>query len=1162
MMHALPDSSQRRQAIFTDKHAFVWAGAGTGKTTILTLRALAKLLWAPLEPEVGNLALYAASDRTARLGAARSAIASLLLLTFTRKAAAEMQARLFSLLDTLASRRPGDPVGEAGVDNPLLGEIVERLLESLEGRLRCRREVAEEALQRAAATLVELAAELQVSTLHGYTARLLSRYPIEACLPAGVGFASEDEASASEMAASLVDRWIRRVAVNESALEAALERVLGWTEFWQVRQWLMACGRDPWIVEQARFWRAGLGDEDPTEAMIDALDELERRFQPDPKWFRIAEVHGLLRRLNRRLKAGDKRAWAGLGARVVRNYEHYFPKRSVAGCIARMEAPKAQLLSRDGFIRAQAVGSLLAGFDEAWEAALQLMERFAEWSRGAEVRELGVVSFDQMIELAGELLSGPVGQRERARLRVILVDEFQDTDPAQLCLLESLLLSRDEGPSPIGFFVGDNKQSIYRFRGADLTHIHHFRERVIDRFGQDVVQLELVTNFRSTAELIRFANHCFSGAFVAKAGIQEAFQPLRESREASSQLAEMVVFDTDSLTVATARDLAAAETIRTIDAYLAESDEHRYRDVMVLVRANRDVDRLLPALERAGIAAVSAGTATYLRNAEVLDLINLLIVLINPADTLAAAAVLRSPLVCLSDEELTAVAGATGLEQVFHPERPLGSAEGLPTYAHELVAAIREVAARRASTAARRWLWEVADLLPSVLLYSDEHDVEGRTSVRIELLFRRFLDVLNEGRTAPLAWLIGQRSRVMRAGERDANLGEDVTVIDDSVDAVRVLTVHKAKGLEAKCTIVFSWNTILAGADATSLRYQPFVTGSVLEGDQIQTFRGIDTRFGPLTIETQGVAEAKAVLVDHERAEAVRLAYVAATRARDRLVLITPEVGEPAEGGLLDTLTRTRPTAEAPCLALGGALSVRLGSTEDPREVLAIEVERVRPVRGEHASYWRQRLEEASGAADAPILWSATMAHRDEAPPAQGVEVGAAPEWSDLDEGGRTLREEAMARGVLVHAYLEHHVTEERFEVGKLSALGLAEDLPTSGLAFEQASAILTAFYEGETRDADGIAHRDRIQGARILGREVPFFLDRDGASWTGVMDLVIEQEGRIISVDYKATPRREIKKSYHTQRELYTEALGRVFPDREIGFEFFWLWTDAADSV
>jgi ATP-dependent exoDNAse (exonuclease V) beta subunit len=383
---------------------------------------------------------------------------------------------------------------------------------------------------------------------------------------------------------------------------------------------------------------------------------------------------------------------------------------------------------------------------------------------------------------------------------------------------------------------------------------------------------------------------------------------------------------------------------------------------------------------------------------------------------------------------------------------------------------------------------------------------------------------------------------------------------------VRVLTVHKAKGLEAPCTVVFSWSAILAGADVDELKFQPFLTGSFLRDGEIQTFRGIATRFGPLTIETRGLAKAQRVLVEHERAEAMRLAYVAATRAKDRLILVAPLTEQPAHGGLLDELTAEPAAHDAPHSLFGGALSVRLGSSDAARELLELERTRAVVLGEDHASYWQSRLAEADEAADKPVVWSATMAHREEDPAQQDADtaVGAAPEWDDeVNEAGRTLREEAMARGVLVHAYLEHFVTESTFVAEQLSTLAAAEELPISGLAFDEASAILTAFFGRETRDDNGTAHLDRIHRARILGREVPFYLkNNNGQSWTGVMDLVIEEGDRIVSVDYKATPRREVKQSYHTQRELYTEALQRLFPDKEIGFEFFWLWTEAAASI
>ncbi len=201
---AVPDENDRRQAIATPDHAFVWASAGTGKTHTLALRALYLLLNAPflspsegeagsLPPEIG--ALYSASSRQERLKAARAIIGSLILTTFTRKAAAEMQTRLYRYLESvtaaesLAQLKATYAGSQEKLKDPLFYEIVHTVWNNLESgsagqdRALLAGKVGEESfrlLRDGAQALSEQAAQLQISTIHSFAASILRRHPLQA----------------------------------------------------------------------------------------------------------------------------------------------------------------------------------------------------------------------------------------------------------------------------------------------------------------------------------------------------------------------------------------------------------------------------------------------------------------------------------------------------------------------------------------------------------------------------------------------------------------------------------------------------------------------------------------------------------------------------------------------------------------------------------------------------------------------------------------------------------------------------------------------------------------------------------------------------------------------------------------------------------------------
>ena len=137
----------------------------------------------------------------------------------------------------------------------------------------------------------------------------------------------------------------------------------------------------------------------------------------------------------------------------------------------------------------------------------------------------------------------------------------------------------------------------------------------------------------------------------------------------------------------------------------------------------------------------------------------------------------------------------------------------------------------------------------------------------------------------PLAWLLEQRARADRSDDFDADLGEDVSVTDESMAAVRVMTVHKAKGLQGKYVIIYGWQTTLDKRTPEPPRWKEPLRLTDPKGD---TVCGYQLDWGLLTIISPSYPQADALNQQLETEEAKRLGYVAATRAKDRLVLLSP----------------------------------------------------------------------------------------------------------------------------------------------------------------------------------------------------------------------------------------------------------------------------------
>ena len=208
----IPDAKQRREAVLTDGHAFVWASAGTGKTHTLTLRALYLLLTAPFDRRAKGTEcaqLYSGASRAERLRAARAVLRRYVLTTFTRKAAAEMQTRLYSYLDAVASADSLAALGECFPKDAQLIEVVEAAVEKMgSGGDRFSR------LRSGAEALGELATELPVCTLHSFAMTILQRHPVAAGIPPNAQFAEEDDTTTANVAVQVVDRWWQKVSGN------------------------------------------------------------------------------------------------------------------------------------------------------------------------------------------------------------------------------------------------------------------------------------------------------------------------------------------------------------------------------------------------------------------------------------------------------------------------------------------------------------------------------------------------------------------------------------------------------------------------------------------------------------------------------------------------------------------------------------------------------------------------------------------------------------------------------------------------------------------------------------------------------------------------------------------------------------------------------------
>lgn len=1156
----LQDAPDRKEAITTDCHAFVSASAGTGKTHTLILRALYLLLNAPFLPaddnEPAGGSLYNSSSRPERLAIARNIIHSVVLTTFTRKAAAEMQTRLYGYLNDIAVSQDLSDLEEA------VKEIVGIVLENLAGTKESDVGDAFVRLRVGAQALAELAVELQISTIHSFAASMLRRHPLQAGIPPNAHFVKEDESDLSGIDDQVVGRWWEQHELGRSGNRKDLETLLEVVTGPQIRDWLKKCYRFRWILGETEA--LPLEDSNEEQRLVAAgyalVHELEKK-----DGSRLTPTRNQFKQILDDIGTKQPGVWGDLCQFILKNKGYLFSDRSSTKVISEALGSLSDKHSWyfRSWLHLYTPASRLCiakEFQSVWGSWIRLVRRFMKWLNEEAIQELGLITFDDMIRLAVRLLKDQpsVRRAEQRRLRALLVDEFQDTDPQQLELFKVLLQKDVQSTHQVlGFFVGDTKQSIYGFRGVDITAIEDFQKRYEDDVGVKPKKFQLQTSFRSEKKVINFINYFFDKAL--KLTEEEAQKLIPGPKATSGHLPKWCwIYQKESekedsrsgperkISVARARDLEASETYRIIEKYLKEKASHRYKDILVLVKDGKALDALLPQLQKAGIPVVSSGAKTFHRHPEVLDVLNLLITLLHPQDRLAVAALLRSPLLCLPDPQIHALLKEIPPEKLLHSQQTLP--EHLPGPVQTRLNLLRKIVLQRTSCSLSEWLAQIRILVPEAL-YSQASDQEGRSRARIDRVFDAFKEESQRLAVPPLVWLLGQRDRAAEIDRWNGSPGEDVTLSDESINAVRVMTIHKAKGLEGRFVIIYGWTSVLLGLGGKSPEIQEVIGGAMEKADLL---KGYSMKWGPLRVVSSGYRETLA----HERQsienEAKRLAYVATTRARDGLVLLSPPSAEkpPFSKEIEDLLQSANETIPIQAKRRDGVTIfdghlrfTRVPGLEvkpTPRSSISFEVNEE-----EYKVLWTTRYAQTKSTFPSVLRSPSDSEHQKEEETLE-----------DHHYRGITDPKPTLWVGRLVHSYLEQYLLDDGLDKEKLSGLSskTPEEIPNDD-TIDLAAKILSDFFSGALTDHSGIAYCERVRQGTILAREFPVYLVHGDENWNGVIDLVLEEGGIIRAVDYKAAVAKDpLPEAYQQQEKIYTEALRRAFPEQQIGFEFWWL--------
>jgi ATP-dependent helicase/nuclease subunit A len=492
----------------------------------------------------------------------------------------------------------------------------------------------------------------------------------------------------------------------------------------------------------------------------------------------------------------------------------------------------------------------------------QLLDTFADAYAAAKRRE-SALDFEDLQLVARELLRvhPELRDREALRFRAIMVDEFQDTNRLQSELIDVLA----DGPGERNlFFVGDEFQSIYGFRHAD---VQVFRERREAEGGGRA----LVRNYRSRPEVLAAVNYLFRGDFG------DDFQPLTASGDfpdpVFGQPVELLVTDKSSYSGtgthwrrAEARHIAR-RVRELIDAGAASAGE-----IVLLFAAGTDAEWYEQELRREGIPTYRATGRGYFGQQQVVDLLAYLSLLQNRYDDRALVSVLASPFVGVSNDALYLLRREAGRRPLFAGlERSLP--EGLDGRDERLISAFKQRYGRLVDASSRLSL----ERLCEQILIEHDYDLavlaqwDGRRRYANIRKLARLARAYEELRGHDIEGFL----RFM--GDQEAVGAKQLEAVaeEEGADAVRLLTIHAAKGLEFKVVVV---------ADAGRDRPAPASDELLALSDGRFGFRVVD----PITSERRGAFgydEVRRARESEDRAERLRLYYVAMTRAIDRLIV-------------------------------------------------------------------------------------------------------------------------------------------------------------------------------------------------------------------------------------------------------------------------------------
>lgn len=1113
---AIPADTLAHQDRAADPDASVWvsANAGSGKTFVLTRRVL-RLLIAGAAPE------------------------TILCLTYTKAAAAEMRHRVAQDLAKWARATP------------------DRLIEDLQAVLGRAPTDSERTHARTLfAHALETPGGLKIQTIHAFCESVLQRFPYEAGVPVDFAVMEEEQrvelittAREAVLAEGLRTRGAVADAVallfrtlSDSAIETAMSQAL------RGGRKLGAVLADPEAAKSAARDFLGCAPSDTQDGLEKAV--IAKTLVPVADWpeiFRICppDPDGTSKFEDKLYKldpaAPDPDLWIAAyltqkGA-VPANFPKAAFKKADPDLAERLAAEAERLAALLDRRRALAIADQSAALIDVLAAVAQRFE--------AEKRARSLLDFDDLIARTGALFANPeyrdwVRYKLDAGIDHILVDESQDTNPEQWAVIDALtddfFSGAGTGRKKTLFAVGDPKQSIYSFQGAEpklfIDKGREFGTRA-RQAGQNWHQITLQTSFRTLDTVLdgvdllcarpdlgaalfagddgirhesARADKGFGGIEIWPAFTEPDITPLGENwplgpRENLKSAARQT---------ATAIARTIADWVRSGAPLGPRGRAITPEDILILVQTRRGVfGEIVRALKEFNISSPGADRLPVSAHIAVDDLLGLADVLLNPADDLLLAAILRSPLFDIGEDDLFALARGRGRDVTLWSKLQRAE-EGAAQEAYAQLSALRT----------RLDLDRPYAFFAHVLYAAGGLErFHRRLGAEVDEVIAEFLDLALAHEQSDQPSLTGFVAK-MRAS--------DITIKRDLVQkaaGVRLMTVHGAKGLEAP--IVF-----LADATGTPPPVRDCVFFAEHQGRPFLAYCAKKDNHCEASAPLRAAVEAR------QNAEYWRNLYVAMTRAEDGLYVTGPlKANGKTEGSWYGALKE----ALSP-----GAQSVSDPALEDA--VVRFPAQAVPP-----APVTAPSAEVRTSVAPLRLAPPQKSTSRAIVSPSQHdglVDIDAI-----YDSAVESLHEAraARARGIGIHALLEHlstvpHVLRARMAESAAATLLPGYETLVPEIAREALAVLgdesLAFLFGPDARAEVGFALDGTDNGApiRLAGR----------------MDRIVVNKTRVSVVDFKsdAAPPPDatrVPAPYRTQLGLYRLAAQKLFPDREVEAAILW---------